>query len=97
MGNVHGENADARGLVYFWNMPLGSERDRLIENLELLNIQIARQNSLMRMLLVGIIYGIGFFIGSAIIATIALGILGPIFANIGWIRTAFTTGLSMLH
>ncbi len=78
-------------------MSLEEQRDKIIENLELLNRQVARQNSFARMLVVGIVYGIGFFIGSAIIATIALGILGPWFAQIPWIRAAFETGLSLLR
>jgi len=78
-------------------MELPDQRDKIIGHLELLNKQVARQNSLWRMLLVGVIYGIGFFIGSAIIATIALGILGPWFAQFAWIRTAFETGYGLLH
>ena len=78
-------------------MELPDQRDKIIEHLELLNKQVARQNSLWRMLLVGVIYGIGFFIGSAVIATILLGILGPWFAQIGWIRTAFDVGYGLIH
>ncbi|MSR70480.1 hypothetical protein EXS62_00325 [Candidatus Kaiserbacteria bacterium] len=78
-------------------MSLENQRDQIIENLELLNRQVAKQNSLSRMLWVGVIYGIGFFIGSVIIATIAFGILGPWFGQIGWIRSAFETGYGLLH
>ncbi|MDO8518091.1 MAG: hypothetical protein Q7S26_02265 [bacterium] len=78
-------------------MILGDQRDKIIENLEMLNKQVVRQNSLVRMLWIGIIYGIGFFIGSAIIATIAFGILGPWFGQIPWIRNAFETGASLLR
>lgn len=78
-------------------METGDQRDKIIEHLEILNRQVARQNSLWRMLLVGIIYGIGFFVGSAIIATIAFGILGPWFGQIPWIRNAFETGISLLR
>ena len=69
----------------------------IIGQLEEINRQLARQNSLWRMLWVGIIYGIGFFVGSAIIATILLGLLGPWFAQIGWIRTAFEVGYGLIH
>jgi len=78
-------------------MALDDQRDKIIGHLELLNKQVARQNSLWRMLLVGVIYGIGFFVGSAVIATILLGILGPWFAQIGWIRTAFEVGYGLIH
>ncbi|MFA7302394.1 MAG: hypothetical protein WC030_01460 [Candidatus Paceibacterota bacterium] len=67
----------------------------VVEHLEALNRQMALQNSLRRIFLVGIIYGIGFFVGSAIIATIALGIFGPWFAQIAWVRDAFVTGASL--
>lgn len=72
-------------------------QNTIIEQLVLLNKQLKRQNSLVRMLFVGIIYGIGFFIGSAIIATIALGIFGPWFAQIPWVRAAFEAGSALLH
>lgn len=78
-------------------MALEDQRDKIIENLELLNRQVARQNSLGRMFLIGINYGIGFFVGSAIIATIALGLLGPWFGQFQWIRNAFETGVSLLR
>lgn len=77
-------------------MTLEDQRDKIIENLELLNHQVARQNSFGRMLVIGVIYGIGFFFGSAIIATIAFGILGPWFGQIEWIRSAFETGAAIL-
>lgn len=67
----------------------------IVELLEELNRHLAGQNSLRRMFFVGIIYGIGFFIGSAIIATILLGIFGPWFGQISWIRNSFETGTSL--
>ncbi|OGG78223.1 hypothetical protein A3A36_01820 [Candidatus Kaiserbacteria bacterium RIFCSPLOWO2_01_FULL_52_12b] len=69
----------------------------IVELLEMLNGQVARQNSLPRMFVIGIIYGIGFFVGSAIIATIAFGVFGPWFGQFAWIRNAFETGASLLR
>ena len=77
---------------------MGPDHQRsIVELLEELNRQTARQNSLGRMFVIGIIYGVGFFVGSAIIATIAFGVLGPWFGEIGWVRNAFETGASLLH
>lgn len=45
----------------------------------------------------GIVYGVGFFVGSAVIATIAFGILGPWVGQIPWVRNAFETGVSLLR
>ena len=73
------------------------QRDNIIENLEILNRRVERQNSFAHMFMVGIIYGIGFFVGSAIIATIALGIFGPWFAQIPWIHSMFETGTELLR
>ena len=78
-------------------MSLDDQCGAIIEQLEMLNRQVARQNSFGRMFFVGIVYGIGFFVGSAIIATIALGVLGPWVAHVSWIRSAFETGLSLLR
>ncbi len=74
-----------------------NQSDKIVEHLDLLNRQIARQNSLGRMFVVGIFYGIGFFVGSAIIATIALGVLGPWFAKISWVRSAFDAGAVLVR
>ncbi len=78
-------------------MDLENQRDKIIEQLELLNAKMDRQNSAKRVITTGIIYGVGFFIGSAIIATIALGVLGPLFGKISWVKTNFETGTSILR
>ncbi len=78
-------------------MDLENQRDKIIEQLEVLNIKIDLQNSIRHILKTGIIYGIGFFIGSAILATIALGVLGPLFGKIEWIRNNFEKGTSILR
>lgn len=75
---------------------MGSDRQQsIVELLEELNRHMARQNSLGRMFFTGMIYGIGFFIGSAIIATILLGLFGPWFGQFSWIRESFETGTSL--
>ena len=71
------------------------KHSQIIEQLEKLNAQVARQNSIRRVFAVGVVYGIGFFVGSAVIATIALGIFGPYFGQIPWVRNAFETGLQL--
>lgn len=73
-----------------------SQRDKIIEQLELLNSKMVWQNSIKHIFMTGIIYGTGFFIGSAILATIALGILGPVLGKIGWVRNNYETGSSIL-
>jgi hypothetical protein len=70
--------------------------NKVIEHLDSLNRQMARQNSLGRMFVVGIVYGIGFFVGSAILATIAFGIFAPIVGHITWVHDAFESGLHTL-
>jgi len=71
------------------------QRDKIIEQLEALNEKMEKQISIKRTFLSGIMYGIGFFVGSAILATIALGILGPWFGEIQWVRETFERGSSM--
>ncbi len=78
-------------------MDLENQRDKIIEQLEFLNAKMDRQNSVRQILKMGVIYGIGFFIGSAIIATIALGVLGPQFAKIDWVKTNFQAGVEILR
>ena len=70
--------------------------DDIVEQLKMLNNKAERQSSIRRIFITGIIYGVGFFVGSAIIATIALGIFGPILGKIGWVQSSFKTGASIL-
>lgn len=67
-------------------------QDKIIDQLARINAQIERQNSIRRIFVTGIIYGVGFFVGSAIIATIAFGILSPWIGQIDWIRDNFERG-----
>ena len=53
------------------------QNKQLISILEELSGRLQRQNSYTRVFLTGVLYGIGFFIGSAIIATIAIGLIRP--------------------
>ena len=78
-------------------MSIVEQRDTIIEQLSVLNKQVAKQNSLGRMFVAGIIYGLGFFLGSAIIATIVFGIFGPWFGQIPWVRNSFEAGSSLIH
>lgn len=67
----------------------------ILKELQLANKQLRLQNALWRVLLVGVVYGIGFFIGSVILATIAFGVFGPWFGRVHWIERAFTTGTQL--
>ena len=77
-------------------MTIEEQNTEIIAQLEILNASIKKQSSKIHIISTGVIYGIGFFIGSAIIATIALGILGPIFGKIAWVGDNFEKGTSML-
>ena len=78
-------------------MNIEEQNDKIIKQLEILNASIKHQESIKHLMTTGIIYGIGFFIGSAIIATIALGFLGPIFGKISWVGENFERGASILQ
>ena len=76
-------------------MPPQQEREA-IEHLKKINEQLTKQNSFSHMFLVGIIYGVGFFLGSVVLATIAFEVVAPFFAGT-WIGNLFWNGLSSLH
>jgi hypothetical protein len=78
-------------------MNIEEQNDEIIAQLKMLNSSIHKQNSKVHILSTGVIYGVGFFIGSAIIATIALGILGPIIGKISWVGENFEKGSSILQ
>lgn len=71
---------------------LSEQRDQIIEQLEELNDKIRVQNSVRHTFFKGIIYGVGVFIGSAIVATILLGVISPWFGEVDWIRDLFKRG-----
>jgi hypothetical protein len=71
-------------------------QDEVIVQLELLNKKVAEQNTIRRIFFTGIIYGIGFFIGSAILATIAFGVLSPWFGKIEWVHENYERGTSLV-
>lgn len=77
-------------------MSLEEQRKEIIEELQMLNQKVSRQNSLSFIFGTGIIYGIGFVVGSAIIATIALGFVVPFFEDIPWVRDTFQRGAALL-
>lgn len=72
-----------------------STEEKILEQLVLLNNKTAKHNSAKATFVTGVIYGIGFFVGSAILATIALGVLSPWFDEIDWIRENFERGESI--
>lgn len=78
-------------------MDTNEQYGKVIAQLELLNEKLEKQSKPSRIFATGIVYGIGFFIGSAILATIALGMLGPIFGKIQWVKTNYETGTSILR
>jgi hypothetical protein len=59
--------------------------------------EMVKQNSLIRAFGRGLVYGIGFFIGSAIIATIIIGFLSPWIVQIDWVRDSFVRGVEILR
>ncbi len=67
---------------------------RIIEQLEEANRHLARQNSVRHSFFVGVVYGVGFFIGSAILATIMLGLVAPYLKN-GWVGRSYETGATL--
>jgi threonine/homoserine/homoserine lactone efflux protein len=74
---------------------LDTQEDKIIENLERLNTAVARQNSIWQTFLRGLIYGVGFFIGSAFLATLVVGIFGPLILQIPWVHTVLQRGASL--
>jgi len=71
--------------------------DTIIAHLDALNRQIARQSSYSRMFVVGVCYGIGFVVGSALLATVLIGFAAPYLAQIPWVQSAFNIGSSVIH
>ncbi len=73
------------------------QEDEVVEQLETLNAEVRQQRSFGRIFITGVIYGIGFVVGSTIIATIAIGIFLPFFADIPFIKDNFQRGAELIH
>jgi hypothetical protein len=76
-------------------MGTDATRRELLNELKQLNRTLAAQRSVGHILYTGIIYGVGFFIGSAIIATIALGVFGPVVGEIDWVASMYARGVQL--
>ena len=73
------------------------QEEKIIAQLEKLNAQLEKHHTLRHFFITGIMYGTGFFVGSAVLATIALGILGPVFGHLSWVRNAYEQGAAIRH
>jgi hypothetical protein len=69
----------------------------MLAELKTINKSLKKQNSFLHIFWTGIVYGIGFIVGSAILATIILGLFGPLIGQIPWIRDAFVNGVQLIH
>ena len=76
------------------NMKLEQE-EKILVQLEKLNEQLTKHHTLRHFFMTGVMYGTGFFVGSAILATIALGLLGPVFGHVSWVRNAYEQGTAI--
>jgi hypothetical protein len=70
-------------------------QEQILFELKQLNEKTAKHNSFRGTFMTGVIYGIGFFVGSAILATILLGILSPWIGEIDWVRENYERGTSL--
>lgn len=70
---------------------LGEQRDHIIHNLEILNGKVERQMSWGFIFTSGLISGVGFVVGSSILAAIVLGILSQVFGDVPLIGTYLQT------
>jgi hypothetical protein len=68
---------------------------QILKELKSIRKVLEHQKTPKRVFMHGIIHGIAFFIGSAIIATILLGIFGPYFAEIDWIAETYIQGTEL--
>ena len=77
-------------------MDTETENLAILKELKYLNRQIETQYSYHRSLLQGIVYGIGFIIGSTVIATLAIGYLLPSAIQIPWLHDNFVRGAAVM-
>ena len=69
----------------------------IIEQLRSLQETAEHQYSTRRIFLTGIIYGVGFVIGSVVIATIMIGLLMPYIKDVPWVQVGFERGAGLIR
>jgi hypothetical protein len=69
----------------------------LIRHIDALTVQMEKRNSLWYTLLWGVFYGVGFVIGSVVLATILIGIFLPFVRTIPGIQQAFQSGVGVIQ
>ena len=71
--------------------------EEILAELKTLNAQIANQSAFRHNFSIGILYGIGFVIGSTIFATLGLGLIIPYATNVPWLHDNFVRGSNIIH
>lgn len=64
------------------NEPPEGIQEQVAETLEELNTNMKKQVSIRHMFFIGMIYGVGFIIGSTVVAVVLLHILGVLFGDV---------------
>jgi hypothetical protein len=73
------------------------QESELIAQVKLLSAQLAQQNSFWQALMRGVFYGVGFVIGSAVLAVLVIGVLLPFVKDIPGVQEAFINGVSIIR
>lgn len=93
-----GGNASTSGMMIsdHTHMESHEQHTQILEQLERLNTAMDKQSKTGYQFREGVVRGVGFFIGSAILATILLGALAPFFGKIEWVRDNYQAGEEIL-
>ena len=78
-------------------METDTQHEEIIEQLKILNKAVRKQNAVSHILMTGVLYGLGAFLGSAVIATILFGLLAPYVGHITWVRESYERGSTAPH
>lgn len=62
--------------------PAENTPEQIVENLAELNKTVISQRSFSRVFVMGMVYGVGFVIGSSVLAVFILGVLSHIFGDL---------------
>lgn len=67
----------------------------MLEAVQALYHEVKRQNTIGYVFTRGLIYGVGFVIGTTIVATIAIGVFRPLFDKVAWVRDNYLRGAEL--
>ena len=78
-------------------MDIEQWRADIARGVQQLNAQLQRQNSFKQRFLDGVVYGVGFVIGSVLVASVLIGLLSPWLKQLPFVQGLYQSGQQVIN